>query len=125
MVEFINFAEFRKRLGQKFREARIDRGLTNKEVARKTYISKGLLFAYEHGRALPSLENLKTLCEFYELSADELLEIKYNNNYRQLGLTLEDLLALKDIIEKEGAPQNLRERVSEWIAMEKAKWTSA
>lgn len=61
--------EFAERL----KEARIKKGLSQRDVERETGINYSTLSNFETGRRETNLENLKKLADFYEISIDWLL----------------------------------------------------
>lgn len=64
-----------KSFGDRLRDARERLDLKQTDVAKATHISNKILSGYERNISQPSLENLKTLCDFYNISADEILEV--------------------------------------------------
>lgn len=58
---------------QKLTKARKDAGYTQKQVEELTGISQPILSRIEKGEREPSIENLCTLIDFYEVSADWVL----------------------------------------------------
>ncbi|MCR4673470.1 MAG: helix-turn-helix domain-containing protein [Lachnospiraceae bacterium] len=72
-----------KQFGDRLRDARERLDLKQTDVANATHINNKILSGYERNISQPSLENLKTLCEFYNISADEIIDIhpkKRNSN---------------------------------------------
>ena len=65
-----------KSYGDRLRDARERLDLKQTDVASATHISNKVLSGYERNIAQPSLENLKALCDYYNISADEILEIQ-------------------------------------------------
>jgi transcriptional regulator with XRE-family HTH domain len=61
-------------LGDRLRSYRHLAGLTLKEVAHFTGISLSFLSDLEHGRSDPSLDTLRRLARFYNVSADLVLD---------------------------------------------------
>jgi|GEM_PF-1573461 len=54
---------------------RIGKGWTQDELADKLDISNPTLIAYESGKSAPNVAQLKTMCDLFNVSADELLGI--------------------------------------------------
>lgn len=52
------------------------RDLKQTEVAAQLGINNKILSSYERNISIPTIENLKILCEFYQVSADHLLQIE-------------------------------------------------
>lgn len=65
-----------KQLGDRLRDIRESKNLKQIEVANKTGINNKILSSYERNISLPTIDNLITLCNFYEISADYLLQIE-------------------------------------------------
>ena len=66
--------QLRKRLGEKARELRLSKGLTQQQVAENQNIRQNDLSAFEnHGKKIGSLESVGSLFEFfgYELTVTE------------------------------------------------------
>ena len=60
-------------MGERLKALRAERGLTLKEVAQALEIHLMTYAHYEHGDREPSIETLKKLCDFYDVSADYLI----------------------------------------------------
>ena len=61
--------EFNERL----QELRKNKGLTQEELAEALYVSRTAISKWESGRGYPSLDSLKEISAFFEISIDELL----------------------------------------------------
>ena len=61
--------------GDRLRELREERNLKQRDVAQALSISNKVLSSYERNVAFPSIEMLKRICEYYNVSADYLLQI--------------------------------------------------
>ena len=68
-------------LGFKLSLLRKNKGLTQKELANKLYLSDKTISKWETGEVVPSLEMLITLTNFYKISLDELLNEKINHEF--------------------------------------------
>lgn len=64
-----------KTLGEKLRDLREARNLTQKEVSQHLMISNKILSSYERDINDPPYPILKDICQFYNVSADYLLDI--------------------------------------------------
>ena len=53
--------------------ARVNRGLTQEEVAKKVKKSKNTIVSYEKGKSTPDIETGKTLASLYGVSVDDLI----------------------------------------------------
>ena len=67
-------------LGDHLRNLREAMDIKQVEVARQTGISNKILSSYERNVSLPSLDNLVTLCKFYKVSSDDLLQLNTASN---------------------------------------------
>ena len=63
-------------IGQKIKELRIQKSMTQKELANILNISQQALSHYEMGDRDISLELLKKICVIFDITSDELLEIE-------------------------------------------------
>lgn len=72
-------------LAEKLKQARIDKGYSQEEVADRLKISRPTVWKWENGKAYPDLYNFKLLCNLYDLSADSLLrdDEKFNDLFVQ------------------------------------------
>lgn len=71
-----------KQLGDRLRDLREARNLKQTDVAKALCISNKILSSYERNISMPTIENLKNLCEFYNVSADFLLQIELTKEER-------------------------------------------
>lgn len=60
-------------LGERLRELRQKRGLSQEEVAQKLFLSRQSVSKWENDQAEPGVENLKVLAGLYEVSVDVLV----------------------------------------------------
>ena len=59
-------------------EKRKKLNITQSELSNKINIKQSTISDYEKGKILPSLEVLIKMCNLFDCSSDELLEIKFN-----------------------------------------------
>lgn len=85
-------------LGKLIKKERKLRGLTQEEVALDLNIAKSTYSSWENGNAVPSLLQLKNLCEYYHVSADYLLELTAENPIITIGLPNEIVVATRAMI---------------------------
>ena len=64
---------------QKLKQARKDTGFTQMEVCKELQIPQSTLANYETGRTEPDIETLCRLIDFYEVSADWVLNTNKRN----------------------------------------------
>lgn len=62
-----------KSFSEKLIELRIEKGLTQLEVAKELGLSKTGYAGYEQGRSEPNLQMLKRIANFYGVTADYLI----------------------------------------------------
>lgn len=60
----------------KLKELRLEKGLTQAEVSIALGLSRNAFANYEKGLRQPSLETLKALCKFFNVTADYLLGLE-------------------------------------------------
>lgn len=66
----MNFSED---ISRQLKKARLEKGYSQSDVAKKLNISRQAISRWENGLAYPDIENLKLLGDIYDLSFDELL----------------------------------------------------
>lgn len=59
--------------GEKLKNLRIDRKLTQDELAEKIYVTRTAISKWETDRGYPNIESLKAIAKFFSVSLDELL----------------------------------------------------
>ncbi len=75
----------------RLKELRIERGMTQKKLAKAIDTTDDSIFSWEKGRSQPSLEMLRSLCICLDISADYLLGLedesggKYNNSFNNFS----------------------------------------
>lgn len=89
--------------GEKLKKLRTDNNLTQDELAEKIFITRTAISKWESDRGYPSIDSLKTIAKFFNvtiddlLSGDELLNVaeeennKKENHFRSLVCGLLDL----------------------------------
>ncbi len=65
-----------KQIGDRLRDLRESRNLKQTDVANALCISNKILSSYERNISVPTIDNLKNLCKYYNVSADYLLQIE-------------------------------------------------
>lgn len=66
-------SEIKKIIGENLTELRKRKRLTQAELATKLNYSDKAISKWEHGDAIPSIENLIEICKFYGISLDQLV----------------------------------------------------
>ena len=59
--------------GEKLQELRKSRGMTQEELAEALFVSRTAVSKWESGRGWPSIESLKVISTFFDITIDELL----------------------------------------------------
>lgn len=65
-----------KRIGENLKQARKDKGLTQKEVAAILHMTQQQYSRFENGIFELNYEQILTLCKLYEITVSELFEIE-------------------------------------------------
>lgn len=63
-------------IDKKLKDLRLEKGLTQKQVAIQLEISSTCYSGYEQGYREPDLKTLIKICKFFDVSADYLLGLK-------------------------------------------------
>ena len=71
--------ELRITIGKNLSELRKKRGLTQAELAVQLNYSDKAISKWEHGDAMPSIENLIAICQFYNITLDQLTKEGISN----------------------------------------------
>ena len=58
---------------EKLKKLRKNKNITQEELAQKIFVTRTAVSKWESGRGYPSLDTLKILAEFYEISIDDLI----------------------------------------------------
>ena len=88
--------------GDRLKRIRVDRGLSQTQLASRLGVSKSLISAYETGMRLPSYDILIALANTFSISTDFLLNIDHRANGEKVdlsGLTSEEIKALKILVQ--------------------------
>ena len=64
---------YRECMCKRLQEIRLQKGYTQKEIEKETGIPQPILSRIEKGEREPNIENLGTLIDFYEVSANWIL----------------------------------------------------
>jgi transcriptional regulator with XRE-family HTH domain len=93
------------RLGVRLREARLQAGLTVREVAERIGLKHSAIVKYENGVIVPSIERLQALAQLYDLTIAALLA------ERDEAMALFALLDQADVPQIEQLATIIRERL--------------
>lgn len=72
-------------LYEKIRNIREDRDIKQKDMAKYLHMQPTTYNAYEKGKRTISAELLKNICIFFNISADELLDLNINKSANSLS----------------------------------------
>lgn len=61
-------------IGEKLKEARLKKNMTQEEVAEKIFVSRQSISNWENNKTYPDIGNVIALSDLYEISLDELLK---------------------------------------------------
>lgn len=75
--------------GDKLKALRKEKGLTQQQLAEKMELVKGSISAYEQNTKYPSLDVLIKLCTFFHVSADYMLGLSDDIQFKVSALTEE------------------------------------
>lgn len=59
--------------GKNFREFRIEKGLSQRDLAKATGISQQAISFWEQDKRMPNMDDCIKLADFYEITLDELV----------------------------------------------------
>ncbi len=65
-----------KTFGSRLKELRLERGLTQNQLAQKIGSAQSAVYYWEADKQEPSISTLKKICELFEVSADYMLDIE-------------------------------------------------
>ena len=74
-------------IGEKITKLRIAKGISQEEFAEKLCVSRQAVSKWEMNQSLPQIDKVIQMCEFFEISTDELLRDKISINIRNENIT--------------------------------------
>ena len=63
-------------IGEKIRQIRIKKGLTQKDLAKRLYVSQSYIANYENGNRKPKIETLQRIAAALDVPIDTFLEVQ-------------------------------------------------
>lgn len=69
------------KIGDQLKKARMDKNLTQEEVAEKIFVSRQSISNWENNKTYPDIGNVIALSDLYQISLDELL--KESDNFME------------------------------------------
>lgn len=86
-------------LPDKIRALRLERGLTQTELARRLNVSKQSLSNWENDNILPSVEAVTLIARFFGVSIDSLLGLDERTYIEVTGLTRTEIAHIQMLID--------------------------
>lgn len=86
--------------GIKLKTLRLEKKLTQEQLAQKLDLVKGTVSAYEQDKMYPSVEVLIKLCTIFDVSADYLLGLSDNMHLMKSSLTDEQITMIRQLIQE-------------------------
>ncbi len=96
-------------LGNKLKELRKSRGLTQDDIAAKFNLSRGSVSNWEKGRRKPSIKQLEVLANFYNVSLDFFAEETSTNE------VVDVLERAKNLLKDDNVPTSQKEELYQEI----------
>lgn len=85
--------------GEKIKSLRLDKKLTQEDLAKKIGLVRATVSAYEMNSKYPSIEVVIKLCEFFDVSADYLLGLSETKDFQFAALSNSQLQAISKIVD--------------------------
>lgn len=86
-------------MGEKLKTLRVEMGLTQTQVAKRTGVVVSAISAYESGMRYPSYKVLIKLAALYHVTTDFLLGVSTTRSIDVSGLTNSDIAALQKLVD--------------------------
>ncbi len=87
-------------MGEKLRSLRIEKNLTQKQVADRIGLAISAVSSYESGSRYPTYDTLIKLARMFHVSTDYLLGIADKRNIDVTGLNDEDVGLISQLVDK-------------------------
>ncbi len=84
---------------ERIKELRISLGLNQVQFSRKLCITKQCVSNWENGNIMPSIDMLIKICSTFSVSSDYLLGLENQCSLDVTGLTNEQILHIRNIID--------------------------
>jgi transcriptional regulator with XRE-family HTH domain len=97
--------------GDRLKALRKEKGLTQQQLADKIELVKGSISAYEQNSKYPSLNVLIKLCTFFHVSADYLLGLSDDMQFKMSALTDEQTQLILQLITELEQYNNLKDNI--------------
>lgn len=111
---------------ERLKELRINKGLTQEELASALHLNKSSICCYENENRCPSVEVLIDLCAFFGVSADYILGndklVEVNETKELIHMTKEEVKLIRELKKDKYLAEILLEDASRSIALLKGKF---
>lgn len=84
--------------GNRLKTLRLQRNMTQADLAEMLGLTKSVVSAYETGLRMPSYDVLISIARVFKVSTDFLLGVEKKNDIDLSGLTDEEVKAIKNLI---------------------------
>lgn len=85
-------------IAARLKQLRMERGMTQAQVARHVGVTRSAFSAYENGTRYPSYDTLINLAHLFSVSTDFLLCVDNRHFVDVSGLTAEETAAIKNMV---------------------------
>lgn len=107
--------------GDRLREARLQKGLTQEQLARQIGVAKSTLTGYEKGNREPDVFKIKRILEILDIDSDYLLGVSRKSSIDSTIPTDEQIDLLNKISNIDEADKDLLERIIDVILETRSK----
>lgn len=90
-------------LGKKLKEVRLEKELSQEEVASKLFVSRQAVSRWETGKSIPDYPTLVSICELYNISLDNLFNIKTTNKEELIKTIMRNWKSQKKMVQVRNA----------------------
>ena len=86
------------KIGQRLKDLRIERKMTQKQLADRLGLATSAISSYESGDRYPTLDTLAALARIYHVSTDYLLGLESRRYIDVTGLSEEEILVVSQMV---------------------------
>lgn len=86
------------KIGQRLKDLRIERKMTQKQLADRLGLAISAISSYESGDRYPTLDTLAALARIYHVSTDYLLGLESRRDIDVTGLSEEEILVVSQMV---------------------------
>lgn len=88
----------KKRIGKKIKDLRMQKGITQEKLAQKLDVDYKTISLWECGKAYPQKQNLIKICEYFNISYDDLLGINRKKKIIRASIIIAIIFILSFIV---------------------------